>query len=81
MPNILAHCGVQGALTHALIKDAPPAWIAAEVSIFSLVGETIRVQGQPQDHAAKISIKGKFLDAERIRIENIHLHWPWFRDF
>jgi len=27
MPNILAHCGVQGALTHALIKDAPPAWL------------------------------------------------------
>jgi hypothetical protein len=43
MPNLLAHCGVQGALTHALIKDAPPAWIT-------------------------------------IRMENIHLHWPWFRD-
>jgi hypothetical protein len=27
MPNILAHCGVQGARTHALIQDAPPAWI------------------------------------------------------
>jgi hypothetical protein len=27
MPNILAHCGVQGALTHTLIKDAPPAWV------------------------------------------------------
>src|SRR5688500_1748824 len=27
MPNLLAHCGVQGVLTHTLIKGAPPAWI------------------------------------------------------
>jgi hypothetical protein len=53
---------------------------AEAASIFSLVGEAIKVQGQPQDYAAKISIKGKFLDAETICIENIHLHWPWFRD-
>jgi hypothetical protein len=147
MPNILAHCGVQGALTHALIfmGHAAPldacarpdslaqtrlglaavcltAYLvlplvlwhgpyaadnyfiktlrerharagryiemdranyvshAEEASMFSLVGEAIRVQGPPQDHTAKISIEGTFLDAETVRIENIHLHWPWFRD-
>ena len=53
---------------------------AEEARIFSLVGEAIDIQGQPRAHAAKVSMKGTFLDAETIRIDQIHVHWPWFRD-
>ena len=28
MPNTLAHFGVQGLITHTIIKDADPKWIA-----------------------------------------------------
>jgi hypothetical protein len=49
-------------------------------NIFSLVGEAIGVQGQPRNRAAKVSIKGTFLDVETIRIDQLHIHWPWLRD-
>lgn len=50
-------------------------------SVYSLVGERIRVAGEPRDHAAKLSVKGVFLDAETIRIDQEQVHWPKFRDW
>ena len=49
-------------------------------SIKSLVGETIQVAEPARDHAAKVSVKGTFQDVATIRIDQIHTHWPRFRD-
>ncbi len=48
--------------------------------IFSLVGEGIAVQGQPQERAATVSVKGQFINAETLRIDQLQMHWPRFRD-
>lgn len=53
---------------------------AAGAKIFSLVGEGIEVQGQPRERTATVSVKGQFLDAETLRIDQLQVHWPWFRD-
>ncbi len=50
-------------------------------SLYSLVGERIRVAGPPRDRAAKLSVKGVFIDADTIRIDNEQVHWPRFRDW
>lgn len=54
---------------------------AEGANIFSLVGENIKIQGQSRDHAAKLSVKGMFIDADTIRIDQAHVHWPRFRDW
>ncbi len=54
---------------------------ASGASVYSLVGEPIRVAGEPRDRAAKLSVKGMFLDAETIRIDQRQIHWPKFRDW
>ncbi|ETW96278.1 MAG: hypothetical protein ETSY1_27280 [Candidatus Entotheonella factor] len=48
--------------------------------VFSLVGEGINVQEPLRETASKISVKGTFVDAETIRIDQLQIHWPRFRD-
>lgn len=51
MPNILAHCGVQGAISHALIKDASPAWITVGCLIPDVPWIFVRVASEFIPHA------------------------------
>ncbi len=51
MPNILAHCGVQGVLSHALIKDASPAWITVGCLIPDLPWIFVRIASEFIPHA------------------------------
>jgi hypothetical protein len=49
-------------------------------AVSTLVGEPIRVSSQPLPHAATVSLRGTFIDSDTIRIDALHVHWPWFRD-
>ncbi len=57
MPNVLAHCGVQGVLTHALIKDASPAWITVGCLIPDLPWILIRVASEFIPHHAAYDLR------------------------
>ena len=49
--------------------------------IYNFAGEGFKIQGYSGDRVAKLSVKGKLLDAETIRIDQAHVHWPHFRDW
>ncbi|MDH3600659.1 MAG: hypothetical protein OEU26_13575, partial [Candidatus Tectomicrobia bacterium] len=49
-------------------------------TVSTVVGEQIRVSSQPLPHAATVSVRGTFIDPNTIRIDALHVHWPWFRD-
>ena len=43
-------------------------------------GERLRVEGIETSSAGTVSLRGRFEDADRIRVLEHHRHWPWFRD-
>lgn len=49
-------------------------------TVATLVDEQIRMNSQPLPHGAVVSLRGTFIDPDTIRIDALHLHWPWFRD-
>ncbi|ETX08733.1 hypothetical protein [Candidatus Entotheonella palauensis] len=57
MPNILAHCGVQGILTHALIKDAPPAWITVGCLIPDMPWILVRIVSEVIPNSAVYDLR------------------------
>ncbi len=54
---------------------------AEGASVYSLVGERLQVAEPPREPATKISVKGVFLDAKTVRIDQLQVHWPRFRDW
>ncbi len=57
MPNILAHCGVQGLISHALIKEASPTWITVGCLIPDLPWILVRVASEFIPHEASYDLR------------------------
>ncbi len=53
---------------------------ASEDRYHTFFGEGFELEGVKLDQSAMLSIRGKFLDKDRIRVENHHIHSSDFRD-
>lgn len=52
-------------------------------SITTFAGERIylrNLDGRPDDRTATASVRGEFSAVDAVEVEDVHYHWPWFRE-
>ena len=48
--------------------------------LMTFAGEEISAKGMKLKHPATVSVRGRFIDTNTVRISDFHIHSNWFRD-